>query len=43
MKKPVAISAKTNNAKQKRMTLTWILAGIILNKSGKTNRVEKYL
>lgn len=38
MKNPVPIRANTNSAKEKRMTLTWILAGIILNKSGKTKK-----
>lgn len=44
MKKPAPTRAKTISTVQKRMTLTWILAGIILSKSGKTkNKTNRTL
>lgn len=44
MKKPAPTRAKMISTVQKRMTLTWILAGIILSKSGKTkNKMNKTL
>lgn len=36
MKNPAPTRAKTISTVQKRMTLTWILAGMTLSKSGKT-------
>lgn len=41
MKKAVPTSVKTIRIVEKRMTLTWILTGIALSKSGKTEDKTK--